>query len=78
MRRLAKSRPDQYLHQITTSLPSEPTITDKEREDILRFVENEVTEVKFICLLRENLKSMLVNLFYCLHQIDSQSNIILG
>lgn len=30
------------------SLPKEPTITDKEREDILKFVENVVTEVKLV------------------------------
>ncbi|KAL0850071.1 hypothetical protein ABMA28_011966 [Loxostege sticticalis] len=44
VRRMAKSKPDPYMQQLSTGLPKEPTITDKEREDILRFVENEVTE----------------------------------
>ncbi|XP_072935897.1 beta-catenin-like protein 1 [Epargyreus clarus] len=42
VRRLAKS--NKIPSQLTTTLPKEPVITDKEREDILRFVETEVTE----------------------------------
>ncbi|CAG4923548.1 unnamed protein product [Colias eurytheme] len=40
VRRLVKSD----IERTVKSLPKEPTITDKEREDILKFVENEVTE----------------------------------
>ncbi|XP_038208612.1 beta-catenin-like protein 1 [Zerene cesonia] len=40
VRRLVKSDTEKTFK----SLPKEPTITDKEREDILKFVENEVTE----------------------------------
>ncbi|XP_013193032.1 beta-catenin-like protein 1 [Amyelois transitella] len=43
IKRIAKSNPDPIL-QLSRGLPKEPAITDKEREDILRFVENEVTE----------------------------------
>ncbi|XP_028175095.1 beta-catenin-like protein 1 [Ostrinia nubilalis] len=43
VRRMVRPRPEQYI-QLSQGLPNEPTITDKEREDILRFVENEVTE----------------------------------
>ncbi|CAK1548463.1 unnamed protein product [Leptosia nina] len=39
-RRGAGTKPE----QLSKSLPKEPTITDKEREDILKFVENVVTE----------------------------------
>ncbi|XP_059049424.1 beta-catenin-like protein 1 [Achroia grisella] len=44
IRRLAKSKSDSIAHQLTRTLPKEPTLTDKEREDILRFVETEATE----------------------------------
>ncbi|CAH0600301.1 unnamed protein product [Chrysodeixis includens] len=44
IRRLAKSKSDQLSLPLSTSLPKEPMITDKEREDILRFVETEATE----------------------------------
>ncbi|XP_053600988.1 beta-catenin-like protein 1 isoform X2 [Plodia interpunctella] len=43
IKRLVKSNTDPILH-LSRGLPKEPTITDKEREDILRFVETEVTE----------------------------------
>ncbi|CAG9782922.1 unnamed protein product [Diatraea saccharalis] len=44
VRRFGNTRHDQLIQQYSKGLPKEPTITDKEREDILRFVENEVTE----------------------------------
>ncbi|KAJ8734850.1 hypothetical protein PYW08_014100 [Mythimna loreyi] len=45
MRRMARSKSDhRVLLSLSTTLPKEPTITDKEREDILRFVETEATE----------------------------------
>lgn len=47
VRRLNKHTLDRYSQSYSTTLPTEPAITDKEREDILRFVENEVTEVSF-------------------------------
>lgn len=43
-----KHKSDPLMTQLSKTLPKEPTITDKEREDILKFVENEVTEVRHI------------------------------
>ena len=49
MRRMARSKSDhRMLLPLSTTLPKEPTITDKEREDILRFVETEATEVTYL------------------------------
>lgn len=46
MRRLSKQpRGEHTMQQLSQSLVKEPTITDKEREDILRYVETEATEV---------------------------------
>lgn len=45
VRRKANQNTDHVLYRMSKGLPKEPTITDKEREDILRFVETEVTEV---------------------------------
>lgn len=50
-RRLTKSKSDYLLYGTSNVLPKEPIITDKEREDILRFVETEATEVKFFIIL---------------------------
>lgn len=44
MRRMARNKSDNVLLPLSKTLPKEPTITDEEREDILRFVENETTE----------------------------------
>lgn len=44
-RRAKKSKADHHPLVTSTVLPKEPMITDKEREDILRFVESEATEV---------------------------------
>ncbi|CAH0698961.1 unnamed protein product [Spodoptera exigua] len=44
MRRMARSKSDNVLLPLGKTLPKEPTITDEERENILRFVENETTE----------------------------------
>ncbi|XP_022822052.1 beta-catenin-like protein 1 [Spodoptera litura] len=44
MRRMARSKSDNVRLPLSKNLPKEPTITDEEREDILRFVENETTE----------------------------------
>ncbi|KAG7304519.1 Beta-catenin-like protein 1 [Plutella xylostella] len=44
MRKMAKTKVDQIIKPNSTVLPKEPTITDKEREEILRFVETEATE----------------------------------
>lgn len=48
MRRMAKKKSDHIMYQMSRGLPKEPTITDKEREDILRFVETEATEVGYM------------------------------
>lgn len=44
MRRIRRPKAEQLIQQYNNFLPKEPVITDKEREDILKFVENEVTE----------------------------------
>lgn len=46
MRRLAKAKTDQMMYQLSKGLPKEPIISDKEKEDILRYVETEATEVR--------------------------------
>lgn len=48
MRRIAKAKTDQMMYQLSKGLPKEPLITDKEKEDILRYVETEATEVRHI------------------------------
>lgn len=45
MRRIAKAKTDQMMYQLSKGLPKEPVISDKEKEDILRYVETEATEV---------------------------------
>lgn len=44
MRRAIKSKSDGVTNSKGKKIPKEPTITDKEREDILRYVETEATE----------------------------------
>lgn len=49
MRRLSKQPKGEHtMQQLSQSLVKEPTITDKEREDILRYVETEITQVNNI------------------------------
>lgn len=47
MRRLNKAAIERMSQSTKISLPKEPAISDKEREDILKFVETEVTEVVY-------------------------------
>ncbi|XP_063393704.1 beta-catenin-like protein 1 [Cydia fagiglandana] len=59
-RRIKKPKVEPHMGASSTSLPNEPSITDKEREDILRFVETEATQGE---VLDENGVKKLVLLF---------------
>lgn len=53
------------MYQLSKGLPKEPIITDKEKEDILRYVETEVTEVRHINSFHPRYRS-LCNVLSCL------------